>query len=68
MDIKTRIDMLTEQEAKAALKNIVYSISVLQPCKAGAKRDCPYWSNCKVVHGELCDDVWLDEALKEAWE
>lgn len=66
MDIKERIETLSEVEAKAALKNIVYSISVLQPCKAGAKRYCPHWSNCKIVHGELCDNVWLDYALKEA--
>lgn len=65
MDIKTRIDALTEVEAKAALKNIVYSIAVLQPCKAGVNRYCPHWSNCKIVHGKLCDNVWLDEALKE---
>jgi len=68
MVIKERIDALTEQEAKAALKNIVYSIAVLQPCKAGANRYCPHWSNCKIVHGELCDNVWLDCALKGARE
>ena len=66
MDIKERVDELTEAEAKAVLLNMVSTISVLQPCKAGAKRYCPHWSNCKIVHGELCDNVWLDEALKEA--
>ena len=69
MDIKERIDVLSEAEAKAALACIVDTISYLGPCIIEDGRDCPYfYGACDDVGGKRksCAEIWLDEALKEA--
>lgn len=60
MDIKTRIDSLTEREAKAALK---YTFMELQKTMACPK--CKIRVECERVN-ELCESVLLNVALKEA--
>lgn len=66
MDIKKRIDALTEQEAKAALANMLHTISRISPCTESTET-CPYrWTACRHHdEGAMCEDIWLDEALKE---
>ena len=69
MDIKERIDGLTEQEAKAALYCIVDTISDLSPCIIEDGENCPYfYGACDEVgvKRKSCAEIWLDEALKEA--
>ena len=67
MDIKKRIDALTEQEAKKALKNIVLLISYFFPCRLENGEVCPHKDYCEHAPKlTYCEYVWLDEALKEA--
>ena len=69
MDINTKLYGLTEQEAKAALKNIVWEIANLSPCYVYEGDSCPYKNDvCEQYKqkGMYCEDVWLNEALKEA--
>ena len=62
MDIKARIDGLTEQEAKAALGSVIRTIALKEPCR------CPYYDQCNSPGTSECAELWLDEALKEAQE
>lgn len=69
MDIKQRVDELSEAEAKAALKNMVWEIANLSPCQIYEGDSCPYKNDvCDEYKrkGIYCEDVWLDAALKEA--
>jgi len=69
MDIKTRIDKMTEAEAKAALVAIIDTIVELSPCLLEDGQVCPYrYGACDEVgeNKKTCADIWLDEALKEA--
>jgi hypothetical protein len=62
MDIKARIDALTEQEAKAALFEI---LDVLQSdMEICAAEICPYWAVCDEEGYDSCCAVWLGEAQK----
>lgn len=63
MDIKERIDALTEAEAKAALVEILCNISHYRPCFIQTNDECPHYISCR---GEKkCAKVWLGEALEE---
>lgn len=64
MDIKTRIDGLTEAEAKAALVEILCDISYYRPCFIQHNDECPHYISC--LGEKKCAKVWLEEALKEA--
>lgn len=69
MEIKERIDALTEAEAKAALECIVNTISDLSPCIIEDGENCPYfYGACDEVgvKRKSCSEIWLEEALKEA--
>ena len=69
MDVKARIDGLTEAEAKAALKSIIKTVTDLSPCLLEDGQVCPYrYGECDEVgeRKKTCEDIWLDEALKEA--
>ena len=57
MDIKTRIDNLTEAEAKAALKYVL-------ECYADEKAE-PFFDATQEARIEFYQKVILDEALKE---
>ena len=59
MDIKTRIDGLSEQEAKAALEWFFKYATDITGCNS-----CPFESGCPEVG--VCKSHFLDEALKEA--
>ena len=66
MDIKARIDALTEAEAKAALEWTLIMCAYDLPCKCcEAFKSCPNLKmNCT---GDVaCMDKLLNEALKEA--
>ena len=69
MDIKERIDALSEAQAKAALSCIIKTITFLSPCLLEDGETCPYrYGACDEVGNKkrTCEDIWLDEALKEA--
>ena len=66
MDIKKRIDALTEQEAKAALDSVIMTIALLEPCRMHYSDYCPYYDQCNSSGTSECAEIWLDEALKEA--
>jgi len=61
MDIKTRIDGLTEQEAKAALLWVIDLFGISFPCKRCPILGCP----TKLDTENDCENFILDEALKE---
>ena len=62
MDIKQRIDALTEQEAKAALAWCVINWTRNVSCS-----DCRIKPVCDTeIRERFCADIVLDEALKEA--
>lgn len=64
MDIKMKIDKLSEAEAKAALFEI---LDVLQSdMEICAAEICPYWAVCDEEGYDSCCAVWLGEAQKEA--
>ena len=58
MDIKTRIDSLTEAEVKAALEYVL-------ECYADEKAE-PFFDATQEARTEFYQKVILDEALKEA--
>ena len=58
MDIKTRIDSLTEAEVKAALEYVL-------ECYADEKAE-PFFDATQEARIEFYQKVILDEALKEA--
>ncbi len=60
MDIKTRIDGLTEAEAKVALLYTIIKLYKLCDCNK-----CKNLSECK-TNDKWCEFILLDEALKEA--
>jgi hypothetical protein len=62
MDIKTRIDELTEAEAKAALAWVLDLCGLSFPCKRCSIVRCP--TKLDIVYD--CEKFILDEALKEA--
>ena len=62
MDIKTRIDKLTEAEAKAALEWVIDLFGISFPCKRCPVLGCP----TKLDTEFDCERIILDEALKEA--
>jgi len=66
MDIRERIDKLTEQEAKAALDSVIMTIALQEPCRMSDSDYCPYYSKCKASGTTECAELWLDGALKEA--
>ena len=68
MDIKERIDGLTEQTAKAALDSVIMTIALQEPCRMSDSDYCPYYSQCNASGTTECAELWLDEALKEAQE
>lgn len=57
MDIKERIDALSEQEAKAALEWCIIQLSIFHAV---------YQGNGKVTDMGALDESTLDRALKEA--
>lgn len=59
MDIKARIDALTEREAKAALAWFLEYATDITWCNS-----CPFKSGCPEVG--MCKNHFLCEALKEA--
>lgn len=61
MDIKTRIDGLSEAEAKAALVWVIELFGISFPCKRCPVLGCP----TKVDTMYDCEKFILDEALKE---
>lgn len=66
MDIKDRIDKLTEQEAKGALEWMIMMCAYDLPCKS-----CDVWMRCSNQKinctGDInCMNKLLDESLKEA--
>ena len=65
MDIKERIDALTEQEAKAALGWYAEKTALWLSC-----HDCPDMSPCRISFKtdmpKMCIDRIFDMALKEA--
>ena len=62
MDIKTRIDELSEAEAKAALEWCVTNWTRNVSCT-----DCRLQAVCEtLIREKFCADIVLDEALKEA--
>ena len=68
MDIKTRIDGLTEQEAKDALEWCITTMGGRIPCDYCEQA---IFSNAGGFLGcgggkKSCTSHWLDEALKEA--
>jgi len=71
MDIKARIDALTEQDAKAALEMLIHYAGGTAKCNS-----CIVSSMCKEAHCEdtTCKNLFLDwvlnepNALKEARE
>ena len=65
MDIKKRIDALSEDEAKAALEWVLIMCAYDLPCKS-----CDVWMRCSIQKmnctGDCaCMDRLLTEALKE---
>jgi len=66
MDIKERIDGLTEREAKAALEKLLETVSILEPCRLEFSKYCPHYDDCDATGTSRCAEIWLDEALKEA--
>ena len=66
MDIKTRIDELSEAEAKAALVEILCGISHYRPCFIQHGDECPHYISCR---GEKkCAEAWLEDAIQEVRE
>ena len=68
MDIKARIDSLTEAETKAALGKLLETVSILEPCRLEFSKYCPHYDECDATGTRRCAEIWLDEALKEARE
>ena len=64
MDIKERIDGLSEAEAKAALDSVIMTIAFLEPCRMHYSDYCPYYDQCNSSGTRECAELWLDEALK----
>lgn len=65
MDIKTRIDALTEAEAKAALYLVIKAFAYDMPCWCcDVYQDCPSRSVKRTT--DDCMKSVLNEALKEA--
>ena len=60
MDIKERIDALSEAEAKAALLYTIIELYKLCDCNK-----CKNLSECK-TNDKWCEFILLDRALKEA--
>ena len=60
MDIKARIDTMSEAEAKAVLGSIIMTIALKEPCR------CPYYNQCNSPGTSECAELWLENALKEA--
>lgn len=66
MDIKTRIDALTEAEAKAALE---WTLERFPDSMVRCEHNCPISNRCfaYITAGDSdCKNLLLDEALKEA--
>ena len=61
MDIKTRIDGLTEAESKAALKWFIEFATVFIDCDECPFEDCPSGATVK-----SCERHFFDCVLKEA--
>jgi len=61
MDIKTRIDALTEAEAKAALEWAIYKARIYGSCF-----ECDLDGKCRKDDSVDCDMEFLRQALKEA--
>ena len=68
IDIKERIDRLSEQEVKGALASLITRISLAEPCRLSYSDYCPFYDKCNASGTRECADLWLDEALKEAWK
>ena len=66
MDIKERIDTLSEAEAKAALGKLLETVSILEPCRLEFSNYCPHYNECDASGTRRCAEIWLDDALKEA--
>ena len=66
MEIKERIDGLSETEAKAALDSVIMTIALQEPCRMNYSDYCPYYNQCNTSGTSECAEIWLDEALKEA--
>jgi len=66
VDIKQRIDELSEAEAKAALDSVIMTIALKEPCRMSYSDYCPYYNQCNTSGTSECAELWLDEALKEA--
>ena len=64
MDIKERIDGLSEAEAKAALAWVIELFGRSFSCKRCPVLDCP----SQIVCIDMCEKFILDEALKGARE
>ena len=61
MDIKTRIDALTEAEAKAALAWAIYKARICGSCF-----ECDLDGECIKDYSVDCDMEFLRQALREA--
>jgi hypothetical protein len=61
MDIKTRIDELTEAEAKAALAWAIYKARIYGSCF-----ECDLDGECRKDDSVDCEMEYLRQALKEA--
>jgi len=63
INIKTRIDNLTEAEAKSSLFGLLKLLENLSPCE----RDCsvPCWDICHEHKAATCAEVWLLFAKEE---
>ena len=59
MDIKERIDALTETEAKAALAWVLHKIAIYGSCSV-----CDKYQTCDRVNN-YCEMEFLRQALKE---
>ena len=68
MDITTRLDALTEAEAKAALVAFALYVGRNVKCLHNSEDTCQFYDTgkCHKNTPEDCAALWLNDALKEA--